>query len=71
MNRNDRFDTIIRELMLISEEIKKNWKSEAADMFCRAFDDSVEYIRKTTENYHDSDDAKKDSAKSQLSDFSF
>lgn len=71
MNRNDKFERLIKEITLISDEIKKNWRSESADLFCNAFDDSVKYIKKVTENCRENSESDEEKKSSPLSDFSF
>ncbi len=72
MNRYEKFDQLIREITLVSDEIKKNWNSESADIFCTSFDDSAEYIRKVTESFRDTlEKSESGSGGSTLSDFSF
>lgn len=50
MNRYEKYDQIIKKLMLVKEDIRKNCKSEAADLLVSSFDDSIGYIKKITEN---------------------
>lgn len=71
MNREDRFETMLEEMALISDEIKKIWRSETSDMFCKAFDDSLAYIGRATENYRESCEGREKAPGSPLSDFSF
>ena len=56
---------------MINDEIKKNWKSEAADLFCSAFDASIKYIKKKTDSFRETPEGAENTHRSELSDFSF
>lgn len=71
MTKYEKFDRLIRELEVISGEIRKNWDSDASGIFCTSLDDSVHYIRKMTERFRDDPAMKAEEKKSALSDFSF
>lgn len=70
MNRYDNFERLLREVQLINDEIKKNWSSDSAGIFCSFLDDSVQYMKKVTEGCRDELE-KSDSGRSSLSGFSF
>ena len=71
MNGYGNFERIISELQLINDEIKKNWKSEAADLFCSSFDDSIKYIKKKTDSFRETPEGAENTHRNELSDFSF
>lgn len=71
MNGYGSFERIISGIQLINDEIKKNWKSEAGDLFCSSFDDSIRYIKKKTESFRETPEGAENGGRSELSDFSF